>query len=73
MFDVRDDRPAVKIVKRNLGGTYGEYIHAEPVDQPQGMNGPMFGGCYIRGDSRTPGVYPIPLHDRFEAWPGKED
>ena len=68
IFDVQEDRPAVRIVKRDLGGKYGEYMHAEPVEQPVGMNGPMFGGCYIRGDSRTPGAYPIPLHDRFEAW-----
>lgn len=30
--------------------------------------GPMFGGCYITSsDSRFPGEYPIPVHDRFEA------
>lgn len=46
------------------------YYHAEPIDQPSGMVGPMFGGnfCYS-SDSRFREIcqYPIPIHDRFET------
>ena len=71
VFEANEERPAVKLVKRQM--FFGEYVHAEPVEQPKGMNGPMFGGCYIKGDSRFPNAYPIPLHDRFEVWEGKGD
>ncbi len=63
-----EDYPAVKLVRRELFGM--KYIHAEPVNQPSGMNGPMFGGTFIYScDSRFRDMcpYPIPLHDRFET------
>ena len=61
----------VRLVKRNLFG--GEYIHAEPIKQPEGMAGPMFGGNFIyTSDSRFPSKYPIPVHDRFETWEAYE-
>ena len=44
------------------------YVHAEPVDKPEGKVGPMFGGNFIyTSDSRFPNDYPIPVHDRFET------
>lgn len=50
-----------------LGSIMG-HTYAVPVDQPPGMVGPMFGGCFIHtSDSRFPSHYPIPLHDRFES------
>lgn len=61
-------RPIVKIVKRIICGE--EYIHAEPIDDPQGV-GWMAGGSYIWScDSRFRqhiNAYPIPLHDRQET------
>jgi pSer/pThr/pTyr-binding forkhead associated (FHA) protein len=67
VFGVRPHRPAVRLVYRDLGGKYGRYVHAEPVEQPSGGCGPMFGGTYIcTSDSRFPSPYPIPLHDRWE-------
>lgn len=73
VFDVTPERPAVRLVQRII---YGKpYVHAEPIDQPKGVLGPMFGGCYIATcDSRfrqeatrlgCPGA--VPLHDRFES------
>jgi len=54
--------PAIKLVERN------GYAHAEPVEQPVGLVGPMFGGTFIySSDSRFPGKYPIALHDRWET------
>ena len=67
------ERPAVKLVRRNLpsklrGGERAEYIHAEPVDGPDPERaGWMFGGtCIYTSDSRFPSEYPIKLHDRQE-------
>lgn len=68
IFDAQENRPAVRIVRRNLWGK--EYVHAEPVQR-----GPyMFGGTYIAtSDSRSKNIsqYPIPLHDRVEK-PGQD-
>jgi hypothetical protein len=69
-FNVREDAPAVRIVRRTIMGK--PYVHAEPVDKPEGrVVGPMSGGCYIVGDSTfqeyVGSPYPVPLHDRFET------
>lgn len=67
IFEAHADSPAVRIVMR-WKGTPREYMHAEPIDQPAGMVGPMAGGTFIySNDSRFPATYPIPLHDRFET------
>jgi hypothetical protein len=66
LFDPVASRPAVKLVKRNMGKRV--YLHAEPVDQPEGLVGPMAGGTFIYcNDSRFPSEYPIALHDRWET------
>ena len=68
IFEASEDCPAVKLVRRNLFGK--EYVHAEPVDQPEGLVGPMAGGAFIYScDSRFRKLneYPISLHDRFET------
>jgi hypothetical protein len=66
LFEPVADRPAVKLVKRQMGRR--TYLHAEPVDQPQGLVGPMAGGTFIySNDSRFPSDYPIALHDRWET------
>lgn len=65
IFSPNAETPAVYL-KRNICG--GEYIHAEPVEQPKGMIGPMAGGAFIYShDSRFPVRYPISLHDRFDT------
>lgn len=65
VFEENESRPTLRLVRRNLGG---EYLHAEPVVQPRGMVGPMFGGNFVHSsDSRFPSRYPIPVHDRFET------
>lgn len=56
--------PVLKLVKRIICGR--EYIHAEPVDNPNGHHR-MFGGNFIyTSDGRFPNRYPIPVHDRVE-------
>jgi hypothetical protein len=69
IFSASSDHPAVKIVRRVIGGE--PYIHAEPIDPvPDGMIGYMFGGSFIyTSDSRFGELskYPIPLHDRWET------
>jgi hypothetical protein len=56
----------LRLVKRRIFGQ--DYMHAEPIDKPEGMVGPMFGGNYTASsDSRFPSRYPIPVHDRFET------
>lgn len=71
-FEPTKDRPAVKLVKRNIGGK--PYIHAVPVwaegKEPKGCV--MAGGCFIyTSDSRYNEAVgysqPIALHDRYEA------
>lgn len=69
VFDANQERPAVKIVKRNLFGSDVPYVHAEPVNRPEGCSA-MFGGTFIySSDARFRKIspYPIPLHDRFEG------
>lgn len=66
LFEPSPESPAVRIVRRNLGGEV--YLHAVPVEQPAGLVGPMFGGNFIyTSDSRFPSSYPIALHDRWET------
>lgn len=62
--------PFLRVVKRNIGGVY---VHAEPVEQPTGMAGPMAGGAFVHtSDARYSELvghsYPISVHDRFETW-----
>jgi hypothetical protein len=65
IFEPSPETPALRLVKRNIGG---DYYHAEPVVQPKGLCGPMAGGNYITtSDSRMPVRYPISVHDRFET------
>lgn len=69
IFEPNNDMPAVKLVRRFIGGS--EYIHAEPLtwNESDDITG-MFGGCYIMtSDSRFRKIsqYPIPLHDRSET------
>jgi hypothetical protein len=64
------DAPAVKIVRRNLGGR--EYVHIEPVAPPDSGCCRMFGGTIIYtsdsrfGDAVRNGGYPVKFHDRDE-------
>jgi len=63
IFTANEERPPVRIVRRNINGT--PYIHAEPIEK--GCY--QFGGTYITcSDSRIRALnkYPIPLHDRVE-------
>jgi hypothetical protein len=62
IFAPNPERPPVRLVRR------GNYLHAEPVYQPKGLVGPMFGGNFIySSDSRFPSEQPIALHDRWES------
>ena len=66
IFEPTPERPAVRLVRRTLSGR--PYLHVEPVEQPEGLVGPMAGGTFIYStDSRFPSPYPISLHDRFET------
>ena len=65
-FEPNERTPAVALY------SHGAHCIAVPVNRPNGMVGPMFGGCYIAtSDSRfreAVGIYgAIPLHDRFET------
>ena len=63
IFTDSPDCPVVIIVKSP------GYVKAVPVESRPNMSGFMFGGCFIySSDSRFPSPYPIPLHDRQEAW-----
>jgi hypothetical protein len=65
IFYASVEAPAVKLVRRNIGG---EYLHVEPIEQPIGMVGPMAGGAFVySSDSRFPSKYPLSLHDRFDT------
>lgn len=58
----------LKVVRRDMGG--GRYLHVEPMEQPEGMIGPMAGGCFVySSDSRFRALssYPLAVHDRFET------
>ena len=64
-----DAANSVKIEVKNFNGY--EYKYVVPVNQPEGMCGPMFGGNFIySSDSRFAKIskYPLPIHDRFEIW-----
>ena len=71
IFEVREDRPAVKIVRRSIDGK--PYYHAEPIaPPPDGQIGWMDGGSYIATfDSRfshaVGGQSVVSLHDRCET------
>lgn len=69
LFDSSEDRPALRIVRRNIGGS--EYIHAEPIQPPSDGCFYCFGGTYVEtSDSRLRAIskYPIPVHDRNESY-----
>lgn len=68
-FEPSADAPAVKLVKRNIGGEI--YVHAEPVEPCPAGACRMAGGTFIHTcDSRYREAvghsYPISLHDREE-------
>ena len=69
IFLATETRPALKIVRRNIGGK--EYVHAEPLTPcPKNHVGYMFGGNFVTScDSRVQAIneYPIPVHDRSET------
>jgi hypothetical protein len=57
----------LKVVRRWVGQP-NEYMHVEPINQPEGKIGPMAGGNFVySSDSRFPGRYPLSVHDRFET------
>ena len=65
VFEVSEDAPAVKLVKRNICGK--EYSHVEPVER--GKSSWMSGGSLVYScDSRFRDLspYPLSLHDRQE-------
>jgi hypothetical protein len=66
-FEPAEDRPAVTLIRRNIGGS--DYIHLVPCDEnAKPLPGWwMFGGNFAyTSDSRNPSKYPIPIHDRQE-------
>lgn len=71
VFKVTEDSPALRLVKRTIGGE--PYVHAEPDGPaPKGCVGPMAGGAFVYScDSRfreiTGVSYPISVHDRYET------
>ena len=66
IFEPSEDCPAVKLIRRNIGG---EYLSVEPIDRDESKTPYMAGGAFIySSDSRFPSSYPIPLHDRQETW-----
>ena len=71
IFSAGEDRPAVKLVKRQIMGK--TVVHAEPVEAPpQGCVGWMMGGSYISTSDgrfgRAVGFYgAVALHDRCET------
>jgi hypothetical protein len=72
IFDVRDDLPALILVKRELHserlGARRIYLHAEPLNLHKSGERVMYGGNHIyTSDSRFPNDYPIKVHDRVEA------
>jgi len=66
LFAPTKDAPELRLVRRDLNG---EYLHAEPVERPVKMAGPMAGGNFVySSDGRFPNRYPISVHDRFEPF-----
>lgn len=71
VFEATADRPALKLVRRNIGGQL--YIHAEPLEPVNNKThmGYTFGGNFVTSsDSRISAInnYPIPVHDRKDTW-----
>ena len=63
---VRDAAPAFRIKTITVGGV--DHLSVEPVDQPKGMIGPMFGGNYAICHHNNDGLpHALPIHDRFET------
>jgi hypothetical protein len=65
--------PGLVLVTR-WKGMPNEYVHAEPIEKPEGMVGPMAGGNYVVLSTTVPGPLGgrtvekiIPVHDRFET------
>lgn len=73
IFDVTEDRPAVKVVKRDLWSDRKRareiYLHLEPVDERfNAGRWLMAGGNWAYTcDSRFPANHPLSIHDRFEG------
>ena len=70
IFEADEETPAVKLVKRNIGGR--ERLSVKPLDGfKDGITSGkwyMFGGNFLScSDSRFPSDYPIPIHDRYEG------
>lgn len=67
IFDATPDAPAVKLVRRVIGGA--EYMHVEPVEPvKEGYVGYCAGGTLVyTTDSRFPSRYPLSLHDRQDT------
>jgi len=70
--EVFEESPRVPtlVLVRRWAGTPNEYLHAEPLVQPEGGIGPMAGGNFVYStDSRFRDLcpYPISVHDRFET------
>ena len=64
------DPRLIKLVKHVREGELA-YVHAEQINpgDTSHLCGPMFGGNFVyTSDSRFPGRYPIPVHDRYETW-----
>lgn len=77
IFEAQPGDVVLMVVRRRLnGGPLGSgapytYVHAEPIEHPEGMVGPMAGGNFVYScDSRFRSAvcaYPIAVHDRFET------
>jgi len=66
IFTPTEEKPELRLVLRSFNGK--PYYHAEPVNYPKDLIGPMAGGNYVTtSDSRLPFQYPIAIHDRFET------
>jgi hypothetical protein len=59
--------PAVVLHRRKIFHLKEAYLTAYPADYNPDTDVYMFGGNFITSsDSRFPGLYPIPIHDRKE-------
>ena len=66
-FEPTEDRPGVVVEERQLRGHDEPYLTAYPFESREEEKWYMAGGNYIEScDSRFPGRYPIPVHDRTE-------
>lgn len=67
MYEPGDDMPGLNIIEHPA---VPGYLIAVPLDKPEGMVGPMFGGNFVYsmdGRFRAVSKYPVPVHDRFET------